>query len=321
MPHAINLDIVVGMSNGLPSSVGIQSTREGSFTFDAATFRSAAEADPEAVERLFGRGGTASSADLSFHEATASTRAGSYDVEITVPATRASSARLFDGGAGASTRVAVRVGDVTASYDVVAGQTAEQIIDGLNDAIAEAGLSLVADSDAAGLVVRADAYGSGGDFELNLDVLGAGTWDSLTGSDVEGTIDGLAAGGVGRRLTLSPLVDSGAAGLTVEVTPGATGAIGSIDYQPGIAARITELATAMTDEDNGGLTSAADFARARVDDFNDQIDRLEDRLAVRETNLIRQWANVQTLLGQLQSQSDWITGQIASLNTNWAATK
>lgn len=307
---------VDGVDGILASTVGIQSTRDGSFTFDRATFLSAVGDDPALVERLFGRGGT-DTGDAVFSGATADTRAGSYDVEVTTAATRAESAMLFDGGAAAATRVGVRVGTVTATYDVSAGQTAAQIIDGLNGAIAEAGLDLVVDADGGGLAVRAGKWGSAGDFELNTDVLGAGPWDPLAGTDVEGTIDGVAAAGVGRVLTVSPLEAEPSAGLSVEVAGGALGLLGTVDYQPGLAARTVELTTAVTDDEGGTLTSAADFAQQRVDDFNDQIERYEDRLIVRETNLRRQWANLQTLLGGLQSQSDWITGQLATLNNNW----
>ena len=131
---------VDGVASVLPSSAGIQTTREGSFTFDKATFLTAVADDPAIIERLFGRGGTATG-DVVFAGADAVTIAGSYDIDVTTAATRAESGLLFDGGAVGPSRVGVRVGAVTATYDVSAGQSAAQIIDGLNAAIAAAGSS------------------------------------------------------------------------------------------------------------------------------------------------------------------------------------
>ena len=165
--------------------------------------------------------------------------------------------------------------------------------------------------------LRAQSYGSAGDFELNLDLDGAGTWDAVAGTDVVGTIDGVEATGTGRRLSLGDLVDSPAAGLGVDVAEGVTGSL-SVDYAPGIAGRVAEVADRMTRADVGILDTAGDAAARRVDGFNDQIERFEDRLFVRETNMRRQWANLQTLLANLQNQGTWLSGQLAGLNANWA---
>jgi flagellar hook-associated protein 2 len=99
----------------------------------------------------------------------------------------------------------------------------------------------------------------------------------------------------------------------VEYTGTATGAVGQFEYQPGIAARVVEITTGLTRAETGTLTSAKEFANNRIDDFNDQIERFEDRLAIRETNMRRQWANLQTILSGLQTQGDWLSGQLASL--------
>lgn len=297
---------------GLASKAGIQRTREGSFTFDKTAFMSAVAEDPSMVARLFGRGGTGTGS-VSFGTATAETRAGTYDVVVTTAATQAATTTLFDGGAASSSRVGLRVGSTTVLVDVTAGQSASQIIDALNAALTENGLDLVAEVDGTGLRVRANDWGSEGDFELNTDVLGAGTWDAVAGTDVAGTIGGTAATGLGRRLSIATTADDPAAGLAIDVVGGASGAVGSFTYQPGIAARIVELATVVTDTDDGVLTSAKASFDRRVKDYTDQMTRLEDRLSVREINLRRQYSNLQTLLSNLQNQGTWLSSQIATL--------
>jgi flagellar hook-associated protein 2 len=310
---------VEGLATSLPSGVGIELQRDGSFSFDQAAFTAAIEEDPDAIARLFARGGTDGGTAV-FATATAGTAGGTYAVEVTTPATRATSALLFDGGVVTGTQVGLRIGDSTVTVDLTVGQSASSVVDDLNAAIVAAGLGLVAETDGAGLRVRASEWGSVGDFELNLDVQGVGTWDPLVGTDVEGTIDGEAANGIGRRLTLSTIAESPAAGLAVDVADGVTGVLNDVEYLPGIAARIVEVMTRVTDADTGVLESAKDAQERRVEDFNDQIERLEDRLIVREINLRRQWANLQTVLSGLQEQGNWLSGQLASLPSSWSPT-
>jgi flagellar hook-associated protein 2 len=313
-------DQVGGMAGaaGLPSTVGIERSRDGSFTFDKAKFLAAVADDPSITARLFGRGGTGTGS-VTFASASVETRAGSYDIEITTAATQATSTTLFAGGALASSRIGIRAGSTTVTVDVTAGQTATQIVDALNGALVESGLGVVAEADGSGLRLRSDQWGSAGSFEVNTDVLGAGAWDALAGVDVAGTIGGTAATGIGRRLSIPTVADDPAAGLAVDVPGGVTGAIGAITYQPGLAARVVELATAITAADDGTLTTAKSSFERRVEDFTDQMNRLEDRLLVRELSYRRQFSSLQTLLSGLQSQGAWLSSQIDSLpklNTN-----
>ncbi len=303
---------VNGIASMIPSDIGIQTTRDGSFTFDKAKFIETMSERPAEVARFLTRGAT-TPAGITFDTATAETVTGSYDIEVTTAAERASTAQLFNGGASANSRIGVRVGDITATYDVSSGQTAAEVINGLNTALAQAGLKVLAETDGAGVRIRAEKWGESGNFEFNADVGGAGSWGDLTGVDIVGTIDGVAATGIGQTLSLNAFVDSDAAGLSVKIDGGLTGALGSVDYQPGIAARVAEFATSVTDSDTGSLQTANNAADRRVTDFNDQIERFEDRLLIREANLARQFSSLQALLQGLQSQNSYISSQLSSL--------
>lgn len=308
---------VAGGPISIPAMVGIERTREGSFTFDRAKFVEALTNDPAAVAALFARGGT-STGDAVFAAAGPLTRAGAYDVEITTPPSQATSTLLFDGG-GAETRVGVRFGSTVVTVDVWAGQSNAQIVDAFNAAFADAGVAMVAETDGGGLRVRARDWGSAGDFELNVDLVGGGPWDAVTGTDVAGTIDGIAAVGVGRTLSLGANESSGAAGLSVNIAAGAVGALGQVEYRPGIAARVVEVTSAMTRADSGLLTTAKRAADDRIKSFGDQIERLEDRLSIREINMRRQWSALQTLLSGLQTQGAWLGSQLSALRTDWSS--
>ncbi|MEM1333577.1 MAG: flagellar filament capping protein FliD, partial [Actinomycetota bacterium] len=302
---------VEGFGDLIGADVGIQVDRDGNFTFDSSRLTQAIEEDPSAVARFFGRAATTPSG-VTFTSAADETQSGSYDVDVTTAATQATTARLFDGGAGAATRIGIRVGDTTATVDVEAGQSAASIITSVNDAIAAAGLDLAAEADGTGLVVRTDTWGSAGSFEINTDVAGAGTWDAVDGVNIEGTINGQSATGIGRTLSLNTLVDDDAAGLSVTVDGGLTGSLGAVDYQPGVAARVAEITTFMLGDD-GTFDTAQDAQQRRIDGFNDDIERFEDLLLIREQTLRRQWSSLQTTLAQLQERGNWVLAQLGSL--------
>jgi flagellar hook-associated protein 2 len=299
-------------NHGLASAVGIQVAKDGTFTFDRAKFLTAVADDPDAVARLFGRGGTGTGG-VTFAAAAEGTAHGTYDVVITTPATQATSATLFSGGVSTTGRIAVKVGSTTATLDVTAGQTVGQVISGLNATFAQSGLALSAEVDGAGLRVRATSWGSAGDFEINDDVTGVGVWAQASGTDVAGTIDGVAASGSGRRLLVPAVGVAKVAGLSVDVPGGVTGAIGSVTYEPGLAARVVEVSSFLTRVDSGTLTTAKVAADRRIKDLADQMTRLEDRLTIREANLRQQYASLQTLIANMQNQGTAIAGAIAGL--------
>jgi flagellar hook-associated protein 2 len=214
------------------------------------------------------------------------------------------------GGSATARQIAVRAGATTVTYDVAAGASAADIAAGLRERLAAADLDITAEVDAGGVRLRAVAYGAAASFEYDLDHAGAPAWSAATGTDVVGTIDGVAAIGQGQRLRLLDLSTSSAKGIEIDVPEGVTGAIGSLTYSPGIAQRLTTLAARMTGTD-GSLTTTADGYQRRVDGFNDQIARFEDRLERTRSNLVRQWSAIQSVLQGLQSQGSWLDSQLA----------
>ena len=299
---------------GLASSVGIDVQRDGTLKFDRAKFSAALAADPAAVQRVFSRGG-GSTNGATFAAATDRTVAGSYAVEVTTAATRASTGDILVGGSVAGQRIGVRVGTVTATYDAAPGATAADIVSGLNTAMASAGVKVSAELSGGGVRLTAAGFGSSGSFETNLDVTGVGTWANHTGTDVAGTIDGRTAVGVGNTLRVLDTDTSLARGLQVQVDEGRTGTVGPVSYSPGIAARLVFL-TANAVGAGGALTASAKTYESRSNAFNEQIQRYEQRLIAKEASFRRQWTAVQSVLNGMQNQQTWLSNQIAGMNRN-----
>ena len=304
--------LVGDATNGLASTIGIDLQRDGTLKFDRGEFTAALVADSSIVERLFARGGSSSN-NVAFAAAADKTVAGTYAVEVTTAATRATTGDILIGGSALGQRIGVRIGSVTATYDAAPGATPADIVAGLNAAMSSAGLKVNAEASGGGVRLTAVGYGGAGSFETNTDVLGAGAWGNNLGTDVVGTIDGKSAIGVGQRLRLLDTDTSPARGLEVDVAEGQTGTLGPVSYSPGVAARVVNL-VAIATSDGGTLTSSAKTYEARSTAFNEQITRYEDRLAVKEASYRRQWTAVQSLLNNMQTQQSWLTSQINSMS-------
>ncbi|MCU7936390.1 MAG: flagellar filament capping protein FliD [Candidatus Thiodiazotropha sp. (ex Dulcina madagascariensis)] len=81
----------------------------------------------------------------------------------------------------------------------------------------------------------------------------------------------------------------------------------------GLAFRLDALVESMLST-SGLIDAKEDGLNARVDAANDQIDRMAYRLELTERRYRAQYTALDTLLGQLQSTSDWLTGQLDVLN-------
>lgn len=71
----------------------------------------------------------------------------------------------------------------------------------------------------------------------------------------------------------------------------------------------------------GVLPSAEDRMEAQIEDIQEQVKEMEERLEAYEARLIRQYTAMETLLSQMMSQSQWLSNQVSTLNRNWAGTR
>lgn len=83
---------------------------------------------------------------------------------------------------------------------------------------------------------------------------------------------------------------------------------------PGVAARLAEIVKAATDVAAGSVTTNITSQQNQVRALDSQIASWDTRLAVREKSLRDQFTAMETALGQMRSQSQWLAGQISSLS-------
>lgn len=84
---------------------------------------------------------------------------------------------------------------------------------------------------------------------------------------------------------------------------------------PGVAGRLAAVATAASQSGTGSVSLAISNRQSRIGDLTKQIDAWDTRLAMREKTLRAQFNAMESALGTMKSQSNWLAGQISSLST------
>ncbi len=90
----------------------------------------------------------------------------------------------------------------------------------------------------------------------------------------------------------------------------------TLAHPDGWAARVMAVAKAASDKYTGSITSAIKGANATIDELTKSIADWDDRLELRRTTLQNQYTALETALSSMQSQGQWLSGQIAQLPTS-----
>jgi flagellar hook-associated protein 2 len=312
------------------TEIGITTRADGTLQADTARLSAALADDAEAVARIFGAGGTATDPLVDFVRAGGAAAAGQYPLTVTQLATGGRYTGLPAGSFplvidGSNDNLSVQVDGIqSGSIDLTGGtyadgaelalelQTRINGDDRLRAAEASVTVSfsdhrfeIVSDrlGDGSAVIITGQDVGTA----LSLGI-GTGIGSSAGGVDVAGTLGGSEATGFARLLSGT----GAAAGLTVEVRGGVLGPRGSVEFSRGLADRLDDLFSAYLGE--GGLISGqldaldgrkADIQADRVA-LEARLDRLEQRLTARFTAL-------DVLVAELQTTSDFLTTQLASL--------
>jgi flagellar hook-associated protein 2 len=319
---------------GNSSNVGITLGTDGSVSFNQQTFETAFAQNPSKVAALFTAGGSfaasspTNAGQVSFVYAGMNTAPGSYDVSVSQSAAQATdTGSVVAGGVvSADETLSVSAGGESADYLVTAGQSLDAVAAGLNASFATNNLSLFASvSTNNQLEITSDGYGSGSTFTVSSSAPGAGTTGlggatagdvaSFAGTDVAGTINGVAATGTGQVLA-APSDDPTLAGLSVLVTTAgitSTTDLGSLTYSPGLAQQLQSLANGASNASSGDLTSAISGLSTQATSLNSQISNYQQLESSQQTLLQNEFAQMETKLGSLKNESSAISSQIDSL--------
>ena len=317
------------------SQIGVSIQKDGTMALDQNKLNTAISSNFSSIASLFAAVGSASDSLVSFGSSTSSTKPGSYAVSVGALATRGGTTgninlnTVNDGTHGlgitfiaAGTTINATVDGIAASVPLTTGsytatQLATMIQSAINgtSAISSAGSSVAATIDGSGFMnITSNRYSSASNVNLAVGLgtipsLYMGTATSTSGTDVTGTIDGVAATGSGQFLTSA---SGSSTGLKIQISGGLLGARGTVKYSQGYAYTLNDLATSVL-ASGGTLDSRKTGINKSITDIGKQRDALNVRLAAIQANYVKQFSALDAMLGSMNQTSTFLTQQLANL--------
>ncbi len=331
----LNAFAAVGGTSNLANaeSVGITLNPNGTLDFNSGTFEKALAANPTGVEALFSQGGTLNPSSstyagtVGFVSASNSTQTGDYGVTVDSSATQASDtgAVLSSGAVSVAETLGVSMNGKSVSYTTTAGESLSAIAEALNSQFGAAGIPISAQVVDSGqqLQLTSSGYGSAQSFTVTSSDTAAGTTglagssgsSTFSGTNVSGTIDGVAATGVGQYLTV-PAGSGAASGLSLLVTaPGIASAtnVGTFGYSPGIAQVLSTISSQASNATTGSITTEVKNLQTDSTDLNSQIQFYTQIASQENTMLQQEYSNLQVQLESLNNQSSELSASLQGI--------
>jgi flagellar hook-associated protein 2 len=336
------------------AAVGIRTGATGKLSLTSASKLDGALKDNlDEVIKLFTDSASASNSAMELVSAGTKVKTGeSFDVNITQAATRGT----YEGASIADPSVTPLT--LTSSANrlklTVDGATSDEIIldaatysstSGLVDAIQA---KINADSkigtrgikvewvpgavNAGRIRISSASYGSNSKVELvtsisnsGFTVLGLSAGTSYAGKDVAGTIAGEAAEGKGQTLTskkANKLTPELAIKVILDENQILSNAIeGKITVTRGVATRIQNLVDSLSRSADGTIDRRVKGYQSQVDDIQGRIEDYTKRLALRREALFQKFYDMEQAIGQLNSQGNFLSNQLAAVANNYGVKK
>ncbi len=332
-----------GNTKGL-ADVGINFDSSGKLVLNASQLQDKLASDPDSVMNVFALGSQSTNAGVSLvavgQQTVVDGTAFAVQVTQAARAARVTAGAAQTGALGAAETLTVN----GVSIALTAGMTQAQLLDAINSHAKETGVkasATAADGTGSGnfLTLTATGVGSGtavsvissrsnsaAEQTLNGTASGigngaataaspggeGGAGTGVTGLDVAGTINGEAATGKGDLLT-GNAGNARTDGLQLRVSTTSPGAAGSITLFDGLANAAQRTLTGMLDPKSGAVQGEEDNLQSRIDYLQQIMDEREEAAKRNEDTLRDKFNALEATMSDLQSQSTYLTTQLASL--------
>lgn len=306
------------------SEIGITFQADGTLGLDTDKLDSILNDSTKDISTLFAAVGKPSDSLVSFINAAPETQNGSYVLNITQLATQGnaigSNAAALTINTGANDVLDLDIDGVSTSITLAAGSytadsLAAEIQSKINGAtaISSANINISVTQSAGVLNITSDQFGSASTVSITggsgiTDLFGAPV--ETNGVDVAGTIGGLIATGSGQTLTGT----GDSSGLALQISGGAAGPRGTVDFASGFAVKLNQLVENMLENDSL-IDSRIDGINSSIKDIDTQRDSLNRRLDDVERRFRAQFAALDTLVSNMTQTSNFLQQQLANLPT------
>lgn len=304
--------------------VGINLDNEGQLSIDSDKLEGYLKTNFNDVRNLFAANGSSNAGTLEYVLHSRDTEAGEYTVNITTAATQSTSTSN-NGTVGENETLTITDGDKVAEVVLTTDMTLSGIKNAINWEMSKVYMDITATDDGSGhLVLTHDKYGSEYSFTISEDAATpsnklwtGGDQTVNNGVDVAGTINGEAATGSGQILKGNE-GESNIEGLAIKYTGTAEGLdVGEIKLTLGTAALFDRVLFSITDSYEGYVAFKQNSLRNSIDSFETRIEEMEARLDLKMENMINKFVAMESALSVMQSQNQWLTGQINASYSGW----
>jgi len=315
---------VSGLSGGLNAfaQIGVTFQKDGTLALDNTKLQNALSNHFNDVAGLFATVGTTSDSLINYAGANLSTTPGSGAVTVTQLATQGYVAGSASAGLtvtqNVNDKLSVTVDGVVANVTLAAGtytasSLAAQVQAAVNGAstltAANIGVSVSADGSGV-LTVKSNQYGTHSQIGVSntaaVTLFGA-TPSMVTGKDVAGTIGGIDATGSGQFLTAA--AGSGITGLKLQVTGGALGARGTVNYSQGYAFQFTKLVDSYVGT-TGVIPARTNGINSTIKNLQNQENTWQNRLLSIQDRYKKQFSALDASIGSMKTTSSFLTQQL-----------
>ena len=307
------------------AQIGVTFQSDGTLAVNNSMLASTLQSNFNNVAGLFAATGSATDNLITYSTQTSSTQPGTYPVNITQLATQGNETGnvapnlTITAGTNDTLNMNINGNNITVTLPAATYSSTQALASQLqslinsNSTLSAAGIAVSATVTSGGNIsVTSNNYGStssviatGGNGLSNI----FGTAISTQGTDVAGTIDGLAASGSGQQLTA---INGNAQGMSITVSGGALGARGTASYSQGYAYTINNYLTSLLSS-SGSLTSSTNELNTNISDVAKQISSLQQGLIAKQAMYTAQYTALNNMMTTMTSTSAFLTQQLSKL--------
>lgn len=336
---------VTGLSGAytLLSQIGVSFQKDSTLAVDSTKLQTALDTNFDAIAGLFANRGQPSDGLVSYAGATGNTKPGTYSLSVSQLATQG----YLNGATTASLNDDLSPGTFNSAFVIDADNDALSVtVDGKasgiitfapgsyttttalaaeiqskingDSVLKAAGVSVIVSFDTANnrLVLKSAGYGSASTVAVTSEdpntatMLGFSIATGTAGVNVAGTLNGAVGIGEGQYLTGPD--DADAEGLKLQITGGATGSRGTVNYSQGYAYQLDKLVDQLLG-DSGPIASRTNGINASITDIGNRRTTLEQRLLDTEKRYRAQFTALDGVISRLRTTNDFLMRQLAIL--------
>ena len=327
---------LTGSVAGLPtslnslSSIGIRLDQtKGTLSIDNTVLAEKLSSNPEGVAKLFNNTGTSSNPAIQFAYLNEKTKTENpFIVNVTQPPLQATLASTDLGSSininNSNNSLVLSINDhpitvtLTNKANYTRDELAQHVNSAINAAITSPGDALSVTRTGDRLDIRSNLYGQTQKiFALGqstaLSALGL-TAQNVFGSNVAGTINGVAA--IGNGKVLVGATGSAADGLSLSVTSAVAVSGVSVTVNKGLGQLITERFSSLTNNTSGAIAAVDKTLSNNITSADKQIVKADLLLEQRRQRYTKQFLAMEKLIAGFKSQGDAMTGFVNALTRN-----